>query len=828
MNFFYIMILAIMYNISCIIAASFNLSTATDCLKTSATSRYAEYIKGVYKRSPVLNNDKFPPTPSKKYVNLAVVNYDERPRDLDELKKCTLHGRIDDLLVNKTKIGMDEIVGPMDSLVFVEGPPGIGKSTLSWELCRGWDELPSMRRYSLVVLHKFRDKGVQEMVDASSLFPHPDNRHLQQSVIEEVRDNNGEGVLIILDGFDELPVHLRCDGFLIELIQGHVFPKCTVLVTSRPSATSDLMRVCRPQIKKRVEILGFTEECVKEYATSVFSSKPKILEGFLTYISAYKNPAINSLMYVPLNAAIVVEIYRNSWSTGCPIPRTLTQLYTRLCLILVQRFLETTHPSDEYILNTFSDIPENYQAHFLNLSKVAFEGLENNEVIFHSLPKDVVHFGFLNTVSALFGSGISHNFLHLTLQEFLAAYYISQLPHRLEVFKQYCDDSRWDVVWVFVSGLTHFQSFKVCNNIERFASIYEKHVFVEELLINCIFEAQVPSFDYNSFFKTTKLIRAMDNIQSPLTRYALGYCIANSAPDTRWSLKLIFGSLESLVWGLNSTKNNCCGIIAEMSFTQCSFSMELFKQCPISILENIHHLEIVRHHGKHVADIVHLGNVILLCKKLSSLYMNNEKINTRFLYQLCDSNVSILKLHSLKLTSPLTPQDPDFLAAMAKLIHPSSGNLKSLTFDFVYSVGHDVKEFYDLVFASSSLHELQLYSKCVSIRSSLHLLETNSSITDVALECDEMRSCIQSLVNILHRNNVLQCFRLSYFCVPDDVDILGVIIKALQGNTVLKKLILCIKHPEVRREQISQYMEENYSHLNLDSRVVWELISVSL
>ena len=695
------MILAIMYNISCIIAASFNLSTATDCLKTSATSRYAEYIKGVYKRSPVLNNDKFPPTPSKKYVNLAVVNYDERPRDLDELKKCTLHGRIDDLLVNKTKIGMDEIVGLTDSLVLVEGPPGIGKSTLAWELCRGWDELPSMRRYSLVVLHRFRDKEVQEIKDASSLFPHPVDRDLQQSVIKEVMANDGEGILFILDGFDELPVHLRRDGFLTKLIEGRIFSKCTVLVTSRPSATDDLKRVFHSQ--KHVEILGFTEEYVKEYASSVFSSQPEILEDFLTYISASENPAINSLMYVPLNAAIVVEIYRNSWSTNRPIPRTLTKLYTRLCLILVQRFLETMHPSDEYVLNTFSDIPEKYQDHFLHLSKVAFEGLENNEVIFHSLPKDVVHFGFLNTVSVLFGYEISHNFLHLTLQEFLAAYYIFQLPNSLDVLKQYCDDSRWDVVWVFVSGLTHFHSFKDCNNVKRFANIYEEYVKVEELLVACIFEAQLTSFDYNSFFKTNKFICAMGNIQSPLSRYALGYCIANSARDTRWSLKLRYGSLESLMWNLNLTENNHCGIITKMSFSQCSFSMKLFKNCP---LENIHHLEIINRHGKHDADMVYLEDVIPLCKNLSSIVLSNEEINTRFFNQLCDSNVSNLEL---ELISYLNLQSPDFLAAMAKLTHPSSGNLRSLTLESEYSgVSYDVKEFCDLVFASSSLHKLRL------------------------------------------------------------------------------------------------------------------------
>ena len=88
-----------MYNISCNIATSSNIPIPTNCPKSSATSRYAEYIKGVYERSPVSNDGKFPPTPSEKYVNLAVVKYDDRPRDLDELRKHTLHGRVNDLLV---------------------------------------------------------------------------------------------------------------------------------------------------------------------------------------------------------------------------------------------------------------------------------------------------------------------------------------------------------------------------------------------------------------------------------------------------------------------------------------------------------------------------------------------------------------------------------------------------------------------------------------------------------------------------------------------------------------------------------------------------------
>ena len=800
-----------MYNISCNIATSSNIPIPTNCPKSSATSRYAEYIKGFYEKSSVSNDGKFPPTPSKKYVNLAVVKQDDRPRDLDELRKHTLHGRVNDLLVGKTKISIDEVVKPKDSLIFVEGPPGIGKSTLAWELCRRCDELSSMRQYSLVVLHRFREKEVQEIKNPSGLFPHPD-RDLQQSVTKEVLATNGKGILFILDGFDELPVHLRREGFLTKLIQGHVFPKSTVLVTSRPSATFDLMRVCRPQITRHVEILGFTEGCVKEYASSVFSSEPEILKGFLTYMSASKNASINSLMYVPLNAAIVVEIYRNSWSTGCPIPRTLTQLYTRLCLILVQRFLEAKHPSDEYILNTFSDIPEKYQDDFLNLCKVAFEGFKNNEVIFHSLPKNFIHFGFLNTMSALFGSGISHNFLHLTFQEFLTAYYISQLPHRLDVFKQYYCLVGWHVVLIFVSGLTHFRGIKEYDSIRRFPSFDEECVQVNELLINCIFEAQVPSFDYNSFFKTTKLILASIDIESPLNGYALGHCIANSAPNTGWSLILSGGSLDSLMWGLNSTKNNCSGIIAELNFTFfCSFSMEIFKQCPISILENIRVLRIMYRSVNNVADIVHLEDVIPLCKKLNSLVLNGEKINTRLLNQLCNSNVSNLELCPFEVSSSLTSQHPDFFAAMAKLIHPSSGKLRSLTLDFTDSnINYDLKEFYDLLFASSSLHKLNI---------GLKRLETNFSCpTGETIYRD---ACIQSLVSMLPHNSVLQCLRLSYFYEPDEVDILRVIITAIQENTVLKELILGIRLLLDLKPQISlsQYMEVCF---NSDSRVSWE------
>ena len=338
---------------------------------------YADYLKGVYENYSVCDDRKFPPTPSQKYVNLAVVNH--TPRDIDEVMKYTLYGNVEELIKSKEKLSFEEILKPNESrlrFVLVEDPPGMGKSTLAWELCRRWDEIPHMRQYSLVVLLRLREKSVQQVQTVADLFYHVDS-DLQQSVAKEVISTEGKGVLFILDGFDELPSGLKRDGLLIDLIIGRTLPKSTVIVTSRPSATAELLGKCRSRVQKRVEILGFTQECVKEYASTVFSSEPEMLDDFLTYISASNNPTINSLMYIPLNAAIVVEVYRNSKRIGGPIPKTLTQLYTLLCLTLIQRYLD-----NEQSLNRFTDLTEKYYRHFLDLSEVAFHGMKERKVVF--------------------------------------------------------------------------------------------------------------------------------------------------------------------------------------------------------------------------------------------------------------------------------------------------------------------------------------------------------------------------------------------------------------------------------------------------------------
>ena len=64
------------------------------------------------------------------------------------------------------------------------------------------------------------------------------------------------------------------------------------------------------------------------------------------------------------------------------------------------------------------------------VSRVAYEGISNNQqVIFSDLPDDFDSLDLMQCVPELYvdeGAALSYNFLHLTVQEFLAAFHLSR------------------------------------------------------------------------------------------------------------------------------------------------------------------------------------------------------------------------------------------------------------------------------------------------------------------------------------------------------------------------------------------------------------------
>ena len=520
------------------------------------------------------SSDKFPYLPNRKFITLAIIEKEGITRaTADGFTKGTLHGHADEIAKKKSPIKIEAVLEPPDrkrqvKCVFIEGAPGIGKSTFALELCRRQKEIESMKMYSLVILLRLREKGIQNIQTVGMVFENicRHDKHLQQCLSEEVTVNGGEKVIFILDGFDELPTHLRNDSFFTELIRGKYLPACTVLVTSRPSASADLLQCIRDY--KHVEIIGFTKDDIQQYAESMLNDQPEMLQDFLKYIS--DNPPIRGMMYIPLNSAIVLEIYKmNRRNTGKHIPQTMTELYTDLCRTLLMKGLaESNHPLANQVSydTALDDLPKCIKDQVLSLGELAFNGALKQEITFTTLPEGCDDLGFMNISTGLFLGGKSYSFLHLTVQEFLAAYYFSQLPPNEQKMKFICNSrllneeesvlvSKWthlDIMWMFVAGLTGFKNigWKLVHKANSTWLPSNFNMFI----IQCLYELQkgeeIKGICDNLFHEGVPEVR----VSTPLNCYLAGYCIAVSGTTWNINCSTINGdeAVEMLSLGIKS------------------------------------------------------------------------------------------------------------------------------------------------------------------------------------------------------------------------------------------------------------------------------------
>ena len=783
----------------------------TPPVTSSAISHFRTYLKTVYKNSPISPDSKWPPTPSRKYISLTVVTGGHRCRD--EYIGHILQGKIADAANTRKEISMLQILEAEDQnklkLVLVEGAPGIGKSTLAWELCRKWEDFSCMQQYSLVILLRLREEEVQKIANINKLFFSSDG----ETIAREVSANHGRGILFILDGFDELPKPLQQKGFILDLIQGRVLPKSTLLVTSRPSATGELLTSCRPLIQKHVEVLGFTQNSIEAYATSIFSSEPEKLETFKAYISASKNPAINSLMYVPLNAAIIVEIYRNCKSEHL-LPHTLTELYTQLCLTILNRHCKIQNPSVSF--EKFEDLPPDLYQHFLHLSKVAFEGFKNEKVIFYTVPSYLDHFGFLDLVCTLYGGGgVSYNFLHLTIQEFFAAYHISHLGSSgLEVFQRYGKAQRWNVVWRFVAGLTKFKHYE--SHIDRSVFTDEYYEY-SKYLPQCLFEAQGVKY-FSSLLTTTAGVQVVH--PTALDTYALGYCIANFPIGVPWDVIIDGGDLRSFTCGLN-TKIPSEGVINKLYLQYCKhldfsdwksnslnhITSLTLRACGLSDIEMVHLSELIPHlpcleklniAANHIVTDQHQDGLL---KVLHQLYNNNIHVKSLNIHNTGEANYS-----------------HDHFKAVKFLIHPASGKLEHLVLnDYLVTGNKSV----DLLSGPSSLKSLELHTSGDKLPLHALHLKNNTNLTRLELELLSFTSLNSAaMINIVNHNRILQELVLGVFKVKMDIDTLRCLVGAIRENSSLQRIELRINDTE-RNDGLTafQYMITHHEELTHDRRI---------
>ena len=426
----------------------------------------------------------------------------------EEFVRLTITGKVGDILHKKVPVKLEDIFKLDEEkrkVILIEGAPGSGKSTLSWDICQKWGAGKLFQEYEAVVLIQVRDPEAQKACEMVELLPAQD-RSMAESVAAEIVACRGRKVLFVIDGWDEGGSSLPETSAIRRLIQPDLcrqenpLYESSVIVTSRPIASGDL----QPLASSRIEIVGFTPAELRQYFSECLKGDCRAVDKLLERIQ--EHPEVEGSCYLPLNAAIIVHLFL---SEGHTIPSTQYGIFSAVVLNCIFRHLKQRTEEGRQIqcLESIGSLPEAVREPFENVCKLAYRGVVENKITFSQddfsavgIPTSVPLLGLLQAVESLVSAGrhVSFNFIHLSIQELLAAFSISLLPssQQISVFQELFGEPRFRAVFHFYAAITKLQNPGIRSIITRIIKKEKQSTYQYPLqvsLLNCLFEAQDPS-----------------------------------------------------------------------------------------------------------------------------------------------------------------------------------------------------------------------------------------------------------------------------------------------------------------------------------------------
>ena len=297
----------------------------------------------------------------------------------------------------------------------------------------------------------------------------------------------------------------------LTLSKGEVLSRCSVLVTSRPYASENLQ--CLHSVVRHVEVLGFTEEQIHQCITNAIKGETKA-QALVNVLK--QRGDVFSLCYIPLNCAILLYVYQQQ---DFALPDTLTKLFEIFILHALKRNVkvQSEHRLAKKIHNLMA-LPSRLDCDLNHLCELAFDGLVKDKVVFQyeeietavCMVDQEIESKFLGLLTAFksfpaVGDNMTYQFLHLTIQEFLAARWVAthtSPEEQAKFFKDHLPNNRFRMMLLFLSGITKLDdsSFSVVFSAELDFLISDEErrrmVEMEDLLFHLahfLYESQNPT-----------------------------------------------------------------------------------------------------------------------------------------------------------------------------------------------------------------------------------------------------------------------------------------------------------------------------------------------
>ncbi|XP_062393171.1 NACHT, LRR and PYD domains-containing protein 3-like isoform X2 [Sardina pilchardus] len=318
--------------------------------------------------------------------------------------------------------------------VLTKGVAGIGKTVLVQKFSLDWAEGTANQNVHLVFPLLFRELNLMKEKELSLVG-------LIQHFFPEIKDprvfsSSDHRVMFIFDGLDEcrLPLDFHSnptccdvtkpasvDVLLTNLIKGNLLPSALLWITTRPAAANQIPPECVDQV---TEIRGFSDPQKEEYFRKRISDE-NLSSKTITHLKSSRSLYI--MCHIPvfcwISATVVEKTSKES--DKVEMPRTLTQMYTHFLVI------QTSIKHVKYTKRKETD-----EEVISKLGKLAFQQLEKGNLIFYE--EDLRECGIDITEASVYSGvctqifreeaelyqGKVFSFVHLSIQEFLAALYV--------------------------------------------------------------------------------------------------------------------------------------------------------------------------------------------------------------------------------------------------------------------------------------------------------------------------------------------------------------------------------------------------------------------